>query len=179
MRPHPTAIGLALTLAAMPLAACGDDEAGSTKPVTIQLRDYTFDGVPRTITAGRPIAATNTSEQEAHELTAFRLPDGEDRPLSELVTLPPDEFGTLLGGDPALAIAARPGEDGELILGDGSLREPGRYVLICFIPTGAEPDDVLTAMKAAAANPDAGPPQIDGGPPHLTAGMIAELTVTP
>jgi hypothetical protein len=179
MRSRSNAIMLALTLAALPPAGCGDDETGSTNPVKIQLRDYTFDGVPRTMAAGRPIAANNTSKLEAHELTAFRLPDGEARPLSELRTLPPDEFGALFPGAPALAIAAGPGEQGELILGDGSLHEPGRYLLVCFIPTGAQPDGVLTAMKAAAANPNNGPPQIDGGPPHLTAGMITELTVTP
>jgi hypothetical protein len=49
---------------------------------------------------------------------------------------------------------------------------------VCFIPTGADPDQVMTAMEAAAADPSAGPPQIDGGPPHAAAGMIAELEVT-
>ena len=40
--------------------ACGDDETGTTNPVRIQLRDYTFDGVPRAVAAGRPITANNT-----------------------------------------------------------------------------------------------------------------------
>ena len=79
----------------------------------------------------------------------------------------------------ALVITARPDDSGELVVGDGTLREPGRYLLVCFIPTGADPVEVMEAMTAAAADPNAGPPQIDGGPPHLAAGMIAELVVTP
>jgi plastocyanin len=174
-------------LAVVALAACGDDDDAGTateaaaggQAVTITLSDYVFEGVPSTITSGTPIEVTNESADEAHELTAFRLPDTETRSLAELQALPPDEFGALVPGAPALAFAARPNEDGELVLGDGTLHEPGRYLLVCFIPTGADPDQVMTAMQAAAADPSAGPPQIEGGPPHVAAGMIAELVVTP
>lgn len=169
-------------------AACGDDKddknAGETTPaaagrqaVTITLSDYAFGDVPRTIAGSTPLAVKNSSANEAHELVAFLLPETETRSLTELQALPPDQFGAIVPGAPALAIAARPNEDGELVLGDGTLREPGRYLLVCFIPTGADPDQVMTAMQAA--DPNAGPPQIDGGPPHLSAGMIAELVVTP
>jgi uncharacterized cupredoxin-like copper-binding protein len=186
---RPTTI-VACALAALAVvagAACGDDDNASTateaaaggQAVTITLSDYVFEGVPPTITSGTPIDVTNESADEAHELTAFRLPDTETRSLAELQALPPDEFGALVPGAPALAFAARPNEDGELVLGDGTLHEPGRYLLACFIPTGADPDQVMTAMKAAAADPSAGPPQIEGGPPHVAAGMIAELVVTP
>ena len=51
------------------------------------------------------------------------------------------------------AFAARPNEDGELVPGDGTLHEPGRYLLVCFIPTRADPDQVMAAMKAAPADP--------------------------
>lgn len=179
---------MAVALVVVAGAACGDDKddknAGETTPaaagrqaVTITLSDYAFGGVPRTIAGSTPIAVTNSSANEAHELVAFLLPETETRSLTELQALPPDQFGAIIPGAPALAIAARPNEDGELVLGDGTLREPGRYLLVCFIPTGADPDQVMTAMQAA--DPNAGPPQIDGGPPHLAAGMIAELVVTP
>lgn len=174
-------------LAVVGLAACGDDDDASApteaaaggQAVTITLSDYVFEGVPPTITSDTPIDVTNESADEAHELIAFRLPDTETRSLTELQALPPDEFGALVPGAPALAFAARPNADGELVLGDGTLHEPGRYLLVCFIPTGADPDQVMAAMKAAAADPSAGPPHIDGGPPHVAAGMIAELVVTP
>ncbi len=170
--------------------ACGDDDASTgsavdtaqaaeRQSVIIKLSDYAFGGVPQSVTSGTTITVTNESVSEAHELNAFRLPDAETRTLAELRALPFDQFGALIPGAPALAIAARPNEDGELVLGDGTLPEPGRYVLVCFIPTGADPDQVMSAMSAAAADPDAGPPHIDGGPPHLAAGMIAEIAVTP
>ncbi len=165
-------------LVAVAAAACGDDGDDASDGVTITLSDYAFEGVPDTITTGTTITVTNESTQEAHELLAFRLPDAESRSLTELKELPPDQLGALFPSAPALAIAAPPGEDGELALGAGTLNEPGRYLLVCFIPTGADPDQVMTAMEAAAADPNAGPPQIDGGAPHLAAGMIAELVVT-
>lgn len=184
-------ITLCVGLAMVALVGCGDDSTatptstpGPTTPtagptVTIGVRDYAFDGVPARIAAGTPIAITNTSATEAHELTAFRLPDGEARSLAELQALPPDQLGALFPGAPALALVAKPGADGELVLGDGSLDEPGRYLLVCFIPMGAKPDEVVAALQQAAADPAAGPPQIAGGPPHLTAGMIAEIEVVP
>ena len=185
-------------LIAIVSGACGSDDATTStatltaasdvsstaasqltpRPVVgIGVRDYTFDRVPQTIKVGSPIQITNTSAKEAHELTAFRLPEGETRSLSDLRALPPDELGKLLAGAPMLALVAQPGADGDVVLGDGALHEPGRYLFVCFIPIGAKPDDVRTAMEMAAADPDAGPPQIEGGPPHMTAGMIAEVEV--
>ena len=55
----------------------------------------------------------------------------------------------------------------------GTLTEPGRYLVMCSIPTGVEPAEYLRA--AAAANGQK--PDVDGGPPHFTSGMFAELTV--
>ena len=43
-----------------------------------------------------------------------------------------------------------------------------------MIPTGADP---AVYLEAAAASD--GPPQVDGGPPHVAHGMFAELTVVP
>ena len=51
--------------------------------------------------------------------------------------------------------------------------EPGRYVVICAIPTGADP---VAYFDPANQSPD-GPPNVEGGPPHFTQGMYADLTV--
>ena len=172
------------------VAACGDDDATSATEVstgapadgdavTIGMVDYAFEGVPRSIAAGTPITGTNGSAKEAHELVAFRLADDETRSLAELQALPPEELGALTPGAPVLAMVARPGADTEVVLGDGALHDVGRYLLLCFIPTGADPDQVMSAISAAAADPNAAPPQIDGGPPHMAAGMMAEIVVTP
>ena len=63
--------------------------------VSIGLRDYAFDDVPATITAGTTIAVTNTSTKEIHELIAIRLPDDEQRSLDELAALTPPELQQL------------------------------------------------------------------------------------
>ena len=42
----------------------------------------------------------------------------------------------------------------------------------CFIPIGADVDEYLT--KAQTSD---GPPQVEGGPPHFTAGMVGEMVV--
>lgn len=70
-------------------------------------------------------------------------------------------------------LIAPPNEDGAPVVGTGELTEPGRYAIICAIPTRADPDEYL----AAAAEAEGGPPVVDGGPPHFLAGMYAELVV--
>ena len=76
--------------------------------------------------------------------------------------------------DVATVLLAPPGSD-EVItaVGNGILLEPGRYAIVCAIPTGADPQEYLTAAATSE-----GPPQVAGGPPHFTQGMFAELTVT-
>ena len=180
-------IAIATLATAVPtLAACGDDDNDTTASVAptssphaghptvaIGLRDYAFDDVPATITAGTTIAVTNTSTKEIHELIAIRLPDDEQRTLDELAALTPPELQQQLDTEPAAVLVAPPGHAGIAVVGDGTLDEPGRYLLVCMIPTGADPQAYLDAASTAT-----GPPRVDGGPPHVTSGMIAEVHVT-
>lgn len=159
------------------LAGCGDGGATATT-VAVKAVDYGFEGLPSKVRAGSTFTLTNASKAEAHELTAMRLPDGERRPAAELVRLPEDQLGALFAGPPAFVLVAPPGGNSTAALGDGKLREPGRYLMLCFVPTGADPAVFMQAtQKAAAAGSDSGPPTIAGGPPHLAHGMYAELTV--
>lgn len=177
----------ALTLA-LGAAACGDDDdqsaatqadatttTGDAPAATVEIAavDYRFDDLPGHVAAGSTLALRNASDGEVHELVAMRLADGEDRTADELVALPEPELRALFGGPPSLAVVAPPGEEGFVALGDGTLAEPGRYLLMCFIPTGADPGAFLDALEA---NPGE-PPSVPGGPPHFTAGMFGELTV--
>lgn len=141
--------------------------------VTIGGVDFGFTNVPASAPAGTTLALQNTSSAELHELVAFRLPDGDDIPLVELVQLPAEELTPRLGA-PVTVMLQPPGSD-DLIMavGDGSLQEPGRYVIMCFIPTGVDPQVYLDA--AAASNGE--PPVVPGGAPHFVNGMYAELTV--
>lgn len=155
------------------------DDAGPEAPeisddaVLITGADYEFRNVPETAEVGTELALTNVSEEEVHEIVLLKVADDEKRPLNELLALPEDERN-------ALAVfqgvtVAFPGEDAVFTDGSMTLNEPGRYVLICSIPTGADPQ----AYRDAVADPDAqGPPDVEGGPPHLVNGMVAEIEVT-
>ena len=110
----------------------------------------------------------------AREAVQHGLRGDERRPIEELLALPPEELDALVASPPALVAVAPPGEDAFVALGDGTLTEPGRYAVVCFIPTGAEPQAYLDALEA---NPGQ-PPQIEGGPPHLANGMYADLVVS-
>jgi len=180
---------------ALSLAACGDDEeaasdttaaapATSAAPdttmameaqlVTVEGVDYAFENLPESVAAGTKLEFTNASEAEVHELVAIRLPDEETRPVAELIQLPEEEIDAIVGDTmPAVVLVAPPGEAGVAPFGDGTLTEPGRYAVLCFIPIGADPDEFMAAMQSESS----GPPQVDGGPPHVTAGMYAELVV--
>ena len=182
----------ALTVTMLTLSACGSDENSSpttvavadathdttdheSATVTIGGVDFGFTDVPASVPAGTTLELQNTSTTELHELVAFRLPDGDDLPLDELVQLPPDQLTPRLGA-PVTVVLQAPGSDQQIVaVGDGSLQEPGRYVIMCFIPTGVDPQVYLDA--AAASNGE--PPDVPGGPPHFVNGMHAELLVEP
>lgn len=170
-------------------AGCGDDDTdeatntessettaadtGDGDAIEVVAVDYGYDGLPEQVEAGTTLRLRNASEQEAHELVAFALPASEERTVDELMALPQEELGALLAGPPATVLIAAPDEEGFPAVGDGALADPGRYLVFCAIPTGADPEDFL----AAAQESDNGPPQVDGGPPHFTQGMYAELRV--
>lgn len=150
------------------------DEHGEAVTLSIAGVDYGFEDVPDSVPAGSTISFTNRSAAELHEVVAFRLPDDVTTPIDELVKLPAEELEALLGA-PVAVIVQPPGSTDQIVaVGDGTLQEPGRYALMCFIPIGADPGEYL----AAAAESEGGPPQgVAGGPPHFTAGMFTELIV--
>jgi hypothetical protein len=181
-RRRPAGVGrmLAVGSVALALIACGSDDSTADEPgvIAVTAVDFGYEGLPDSVPAGTRLTLANSAPSELHEIVAFRLPDDETRPASELMSLPPEEMGSLFAGEPATVLLTPPGGGaGEQIaaVGDGTLSEPGRYLVLCAIPTGVSPDVYL----AAAAESGGGPPEIEGGgPPHLVHGMWAELTVT-
>jgi hypothetical protein len=165
---------------ALALTACGSDDNTADEPgvIAVTAVDFGYEGLPDSAPAGTRLTLANSAPSELHEVVAFRLPDDETRPASELMSLPPEEMGSLFAGEPATVLLTPPGGgagDQIAAVGDGTLSEPGRYLVLCAIPTGVSPDVYL----AAAAESGGGPPEIEGGgPPHLVHGMWAELTVT-
>jgi hypothetical protein len=189
--PHKRSLRVALVLtAALALAVvasgCGDDnEASAAQPgsghhaddpptIEVKATDFAF-LLPDEVEAGTQLVLVNDAPTELHELVAIRLPDDEGRSAAELMKLPPEEMDALLGaGPPAAVLIAAPGADQIVALGDGTLTEPGRYLLICAIPTGADAQEFLAAMEA---NPGE-KPEVGDGPPHFVHGMFGEVIVT-
>lgn len=152
-----------------------DAEVESAEPdvITVEMVDYGYGGLPDTMRVGSRLEVTNSSETELHELVAIRLPDDETRSVGELLSLPPEEIAPLMAAMPAAVLLAAPGGGPQIAaVGDGRLTEPGRYAIICAIPTGADP----AAYLEAAATSE-GPPDVPGGPPHFVSGMYGELVV--
>ena len=161
------------------LAACGDAEEPTTTttaapagPETIEVAalDFAYSGLPERVAAGTVLTLVNDSDVELHELVAIPLPAGETRSVRELVA-DPEALGALFPTVESVLIAP-PNEGSIPVVGTGALTKPGRYAIICAIPTGADPAEYL----AAAAESD-GPPQVDGGPPHFVEGMWGEVIV--
>ncbi len=167
------AVALLLTIPVVG-AACGDESGDSATAsdgvVGVTLTDFSFGDVPDEVVAGARLQVDNASETELHELVAVRLADGDDRSVGEIVESGLDDV--LAAGPPAAVLLAAPGGEQIDAVGDGVLDEPGRYLLLCAIPTGADPQDYL---EAAAAGD--GPPQVDGGPPHFVNGMVDDVVV--
>lgn len=171
--------------------ACGSDSDGATKAdkttttapleqaestttvaedgtITVTAVDFNYEGLPDTVPAGTKFKLVNNAEEELHEFVAFRLPDEETRSADELIELPEEELQALFGeGPPATVLLAKPGGPQIDAVGDGTLSEPGRYLVACSIPVGADPDELLESE---------GPPPA-GGVPHFHKGMYAEITV--
>jgi hypothetical protein len=165
---------LALCLCApLVFAACGDDtDAGTADGVLdVTLSDFSFGDLPDEVAAGTRLEVDNTSDDELHELVAVRLADGDDRPVDEIVASGLD--AVLSAGPPAAVLLAAPGGVQIAAVGDGVLADPGRYLLLCAIPTGADVGEYLEAARTSD-----GPPQVDGGPPHFVNGMVDAIVVT-
>lgn len=172
----PSAIEEASSTTAADTSAPSDAPAddGDHDHVEVAAVDFGFQNLPTEIKAGTRLSLVNEAETELHELVAIRLPDEETRPVSDLVKLPREELGAIMSSEPQAVLLAEPGGEQIPAVGDGTLTEPGRYVILCAIPTGVAPAEYL----AAAAQSQGGPPTIENaGPPHFVNGMFAELTV--
>lgn len=154
------------------VAAESDADAEDAPTIEVVAVDYAFDGLPESTEAGTRLTLRNDASTELHELVAFRLADDEERSVEEIVGLPPEEMEAALGAPTTVILA--PPSSGQVAtpIGDGTLDEPGRYALICLIPTGVDPEEY---MEAAATSD--GPPDVGDGAPHIAHGMFAELEV--
>ena len=162
------------TTAAPTTAAPTTTVPAAPAEIRVSASDFRFGGLPAKVRVGTKLTLANESATELHELVAIKLPDTETRSVEELLQLPPEELEAVAPGLPAAVLVSLPNSPSAIpAVGDGTLTEPGRYAVICFIPTGVDPGEYLAAAQAAG-----GPPQIPGaGAPHHQQGMFAELIV--
>ena len=162
------------------LTGCGDSEpaaVASPVPSDIEVRatDFHFHDLPEHVIVGTTVTLVNDAPTEMHELVALRLADDETRTAEEIMALPQEELISLFeSSPPAMVILAGPGQEPVVAVGDGTFTEPGRYLIVCAIPTGVSAE---TYFAAVAESDGEGPPQVDGGPPHFVHGMFTELEV--
>lgn len=155
---------------ALLLTACGSDDKLEPRAYEITALDYAFRGVPEKVAVGSSFTLVNDSSEELHELVALRIADSEKRAVKDLIELSDEELEGVIEEMPAMVLIAMPDEEGMAVVGDGTFSQPGRYALVCFVPTGADPQAFMEAEGD-------GPPQIDGGPAHAFQGMIGQVIV--
>jgi len=125
------------------LAECGFET------IDVTASEYAFEGIPATVPAGTVAFSFTNGGSEAHELIMFKRADGEERPIDELLALPEDQMFSALSF--AGAAQAEPGKTTASI----PTLDPGKYIGVCFLPTGG----------------------VEDAPPHFMAGMTAEFEV--
>lgn len=148
---------------------------GAGDAIEITAVDYAFEDVPETVPVGTELTLFNESDVEVHEMVVMRVDDDQTMPLDDILAevaaepdAPPPDWVTFKG----ISIAMT-GEAGFEPEGPVVLDEPGRYLLMCFIPTGADPDAYREAVESGATEA----PDVGGGAPHVVEGMAAELVV--
>lgn len=165
---------LLIVAATLALVACNRAAEPTAGTINVTGQDYAFRGVPELVATGAELTFSNSSGSEFHEMVVLRVVDGETLTVDELLALPEGEAESLTEFRGVLV--AMPGEDGiNPEGGDPSvtLTEPGRYILICAIPQGADPEAVAAAMQAAGGEQ----PALEGGAPHFTIGMATGFSV--
>ena len=151
-----------MTLKENPCAPGGSGELPGTMvmtptqgatPVTITATEYAFAGTDALKAGGHFAVTFKNAGKELHELHVAKLADGED-----LVDPSAESASKAVGH-----AFACPGTTADATGVD--LTAPGRYLVLCFIPTGARAD---TDPKDFAML----------GEPHAMRGMVVEINIS-
>jgi hypothetical protein len=129
--------------------------------LTVTATEYAFGGLPATLEAGAVVIDFENTGEEFHQLLVLRVNDGVTETLDELLALPEAEGQSKAA--PVGGAFAAPGGTGHGMIDF----EPGRYIAICFLPTGATPEN-MPLIEAGEHD----------GAPHFTQGMVVEFNVT-
>jgi hypothetical protein len=119
--------------------------------------DYAFGGIPETVPAGTTLLTFANDGTEFHEAVVMQIAEGEERPFEELMALPEEEAMALVTNK---AFVFTPPDAETYVTAE---LDPGRYVAICFVPTGATPE----ALASGAT--------LDESDGHFMHGMVSEF----
>ena len=121
--------------------------------------ELAFVGVDALAVGGELAVTLTNVDDELHEIVVQRIDDDETRPIAALLQSEEDPATFATGVGSAFACPGASSVPNRV-----SALEPGRYVALCFIPTG------LTASTS--------PSDLEAlGPPHAFQGMVAEFQV--
>jgi len=137
--------------------ACGAPESGVTGS------EYAYQGMPRTLPAGRRLFQFDNTGTELHEMVFLRKKPTTTESFDQLLALPEAEGRQK--ADFAGGLFAPPGGNDTALLD----LTPGQYAIVCFIPVGFTPDVAERAEESG---------QFPEDPPHFTRGMKSEFTVS-
>jgi hypothetical protein len=130
--------------------------------IDVEAHEYAFEGLPETAEAGRTIVRITNHGNEVHEIAFAKAKDGVTTSAEELVQLPEEEAAEQV--EFLSSGFAMPGATGGALLD----MSDGRYLAVCFIPTGMTPE-AMEQMMTSGAEPE--------GMPHAMQGMTGEITV--
>lgn len=143
------------------LIAVVEDECGF-HDLSVEARNYEFGGIGDEVDAGETLVTFDNEGTEFHEVVILKRNSGDETPVSELLEMEEDEAMSHV--EPIAAAFAGPGQTSYTTID----LEPGKYVAVCFIPTGAT-EEAWETMMAGGPEPD--------GAPHAMAGMTHEFEV--
>ncbi len=122
--------------------------------------EYAFDGIPEEVPAGTTLLTFANDGTEFHEAVVLQIAEGEERSFEELMALPEEESAALVTDK---AFVFTPPDTETYVTAE---LDPGRYVAMCFVPTGATPE----ALESGAT--------LDESDGHFMHGMVTEFQVT-
>jgi hypothetical protein len=152
---NPCADGVSPEDAGLPPA---EEPADGATEVTVMAADYSFDGLDAITATGTYAITLENEGEELHEVAIQYIDPSETRSVEEMLA---SEEQPETVTDVAFGFAC----PGESTVFNADLSEPGRYVALCFIPTG-------TTAETDPADFES------GGAPHAMNGMVVEFEVS-
>ncbi|MCA1691235.1 MAG: hypothetical protein ABR540_15060 [Acidimicrobiales bacterium] len=125
--------------------------------VDVTTKEYSFDGLPGDLKAGKTSIDIENEGKELHEIVLLSKNPGVTESFDQLLELPQEQAMTKV--TPVAGAFASPGETDYVV----TTLTAGEYLAVCFIPQGLKSEEAQPAADAK---------------PHFALGMKKEITVS-